>query len=96
MLGHLSGAMLWVDFTTERGRLVDYTVALFLVSSETTETIRVYDCAHGYNEMHRYSRDEGKQAGTPIHGGSLSQGMRAAISEIEKGYVEMIEGWRGR
>jgi hypothetical protein len=96
MLDHLSGATLWVDFTTERGKLVDYTVALFLVSSGATETIRVYDGAHGYNEMHRYSRDGGKQTGTLFHSGSLSQGMQAAIAEIEKGCVEMIEGWRRR
>jgi hypothetical protein len=60
---------------------------------EATETIRVYDGAHGHNEMHRYTRSEGKQSGTPFHSGTLGDGMRAAIGEIESNYREMIEGW---
>jgi hypothetical protein len=29
-----------------------------------------------------------------FHGGTLGEGMRAAISEVERGYREMIEGWK--
>lgn len=43
--------------------------------------------------MHRYTRSGGKQAGAPFHAGTLGEGMRAAIDEIERGYGEMIEGW---
>lgn len=61
-----------------------------------TETIRLYDGAHGHNEMHRYTRSAGKQPGTPLHRGTLGEGMRAAIGEIKSGYREMIEGWQGQ
>jgi hypothetical protein len=85
--------MLQVEFTTEGREITDYAVVLLLEVGETTETIRVYDGAHGHNEMHRYTRTKGKQAGTPFHGGTLGEGMRAAIKEIERGYRKMIEGW---
>lgn len=85
--------MLSVEFSTEGREITDYAVVLLLEVGEATETIRVYDGAHGHNEMHRYTRSEGKQAGTPFHGGTLGEGMRAAIEEIERGYREMIEGW---
>lgn len=29
-----------------------------------------------------------------FHGGTLGEGMRAAIFEVERGYREMIEGWK--
>lgn len=87
--------MLFVDFATERGDVVDYTVALLLGTPAGTKTVRLYDGAHGFNEMHRYTRRGGKQAGKAFHPGSLGQGMRAAIEEIKEGFVEMIEGWRG-
>ncbi len=29
----------------------------------------------------------------PFHSGTLGEGMRAAIEEIEGGYREMLEGW---
>jgi len=43
--------------------------------------------------MHRYARSKGKQEGTPFDSGTLGEGMRAVIEEIEGGYREMIEGW---
>jgi hypothetical protein len=46
--------------------------------------------------MHRYTRSAGKQPGTPLHRGTLGDGMRAAIAEIKSGYREMIEGWQGQ
>lgn len=94
ILDHLSGITLWVDFKTKRGKVVDYTVALLVATPAGTETVRLYDGTHGFNEMHRYTRSAGKQSGTRFHSGSLGQGMRAAIQEIKEGFVEMIEGWR--
>jgi hypothetical protein len=44
--------------------------------------------------MHRYTRSGGKQPGEPFHASTLGEGMRAAIGEIERGYGEMIEGWK--
>ena len=93
ILDHVLGAMLSVEFTTEGRDITDYAVVLLLAVGKVTETIRVYDSAHGHNEMHRYTRSEGKQSGTPFYSGTLGDGMRAAIDEIERGYREMIEGW---
>jgi hypothetical protein len=87
------GAMLGVDFKTDGREVTDYAVVLLLEVGDAMETIRVYDGAHGHNEMHRYTRSSGKQAGTPFHGGTLGEGMRAAIADIKAGYREMIEGW---
>ena len=87
------GALLRVQFTTQGRDVVDYAVVLLLDTENGSETIRVYDSAHGHNEMHRHARSKGKQRGTPFHSGTLGEGMRAAISEVERGYREMIEGW---
>ncbi len=93
ILDHALGALLGVQFTTQANKVIDYAVILLLDIEKGTETIRVYDAAHGHNEMHRYSRSAGKEPGTAFHGGTLGEGMRAAIAEIERGYREMIEGW---
>ena len=87
--------ILRVDHSTERGQVVDYTLVLLLATPEGTETIRVYDSAHGYNEMHRYTCGAGKQSDVRFHSGSLGEGMRIAISGVKRGFDEMIEGWRG-
>lgn len=88
--------MLRVEFTTDGRKITDYAVVLLLAPGDATRTIRVYDSAHGHNEMHRYTRSAGKQPGEPFHAGTLGEGMRAAIHEIERGYSEMIEGWKGQ
>lgn len=93
ILDHLLGAMVSVEFTSEGPEVTDYAIVLMLAVGNSTETIRVYDSAHGHNEMHRYTRSEGKQPGTPFHSGTLGEGMRAAIEEIEGGFRQMIEGW---
>ena len=92
-LDYLLGVDLWVDFNTERGAVVDYVVILLLSPPEGSKTIRVYDSAHGYNEMHRYTRTNGKQTGKLFHSGSLGEGLRVAIEDAEDRYVEMIGGW---
>lgn len=94
VLDHILGAMLRVEFTTNGRKITDYAVVLLLALDGSTETIRVYDGAHGHNEMHRYTQSEGKQPGEPFHAGTLGEGMRAAIKEIERSYGEMIEGWK--
>jgi hypothetical protein len=95
ILDHVLGAMVSVEFTSEGPEVTDYAVVLLLEMGSGTETIRVYDSAHGHNEVHRYTRGEGKQAGAPFHSGTLGEGVRAAIEEIEGGYRKMIEGWEG-
>ncbi len=94
VLDHVVGAMLRVEFTTDGREIIDYAVVLLLALDGSTETIRVFDGAHGHNEMHRYTRSGGKQAGAPFHAGTLGEGMRAAIDQVERGYGEMIEGWK--
>jgi hypothetical protein len=89
-------AILRVEFETQGKEVTDYAVMLLFEIEGRTETIRLYDGAHGHNEMHRYSRSAGKQPGTPLHRGTLGDGMRAAIAEIQSGYREMIEGWQGQ
>jgi hypothetical protein len=92
----LDGAVLmYVEFKTEpRGRsIVDYSVVLVVEVDDRKETVRVYDGAHGENELHRYTRDGHKQAAEVFDRGTLGEGMRAAIEEIKRGYEEMIDGW---
>jgi hypothetical protein len=93
ILDHTLGALMRVQFTTQGSDVIDYAVVLLLETEKGIETIRVYDAAHDHNEMHRYTRSVGKEPGTVFHSGTLGEGMRAAISEVERGYREMIEGW---
>jgi hypothetical protein len=88
-----SGAELSVEFITVGREVVDYSIVLLLADVGGVETVRVYDGAHGENEMHRYSRDGGKQSGTIFHSGTLGEGMRAAIADVVRGHQAMIEGW---
>jgi len=68
-------------------------VVLIAEVGDEVQTIRVFDSAHGFNEMHRCTRSDGKQTGKPFHSGSLGEGMRAAIDDVKIGYGQMIEGW---
>lgn len=95
-LDYILLAILRVEFTTRGTEVTDYAVVLLFEIEGKTETIRLYDGAHGHNEMHRYTCSTGKQSGTPLHRGTLGDGMRAAIAEIKSGYREMIEGWQGQ
>jgi hypothetical protein len=73
--------------------VMDYSVVLVVEVDDRKETVRVYDGAHRENELHRYTRDQGKQAGEVFNRGNLGEGMRAAIEEIERSYEAMIDGW---
>lgn len=85
---------LLVEFTTRRDEVVDYALVLVADLDGRVETIRVYDGAHGCNEMHRHTMKLGKQPAEIFHRGTLGQGMRWAIEAIQDGYEEMIDGWR--
>lgn len=87
------GVALVVEFETAGTDVTSYSLVLCLEVDDGVETIRVYDSAHGLNEMHRFTRDAGKQRGAEIHRATLGEGMRAAIEEIKRGYLAMIEGW---
>lgn len=95
-LDAVPGARMSVAFRTEKGEVVAYSIVLVLATRFGVETVRVYDAAHGFNEMHRYTRDGGKQNGVVFSSGNLGEGMRTAMEAIKYGHREMIEGWKGR
>ena len=90
-----STVLMYVEYENERrGRdVVDYSVVLVIEVDGRNETVRVYDGAHGKNELHRYTREGSKQVAEVFERGTLGEGMRAAIDEVKHGYKEMIEGW---
>ena len=86
-----------VRYTTRGTEVTDYAVVLVVEREGQAETVRVVPSAHGYNEMHRYPAATGKQSGIAFHSGTLGEGMRLAIAEIEKGrHPKMIDGWEKR
>ena len=83
-----------VRWRTERRNVVSYAVTLTALEQGRRQTVRVYDGVRGVNEMHRYTREAGKQPGIVFHEGTLGEGFRAAQLEVRYGWAEMIEGWR--
>jgi hypothetical protein len=88
------GASIRVEFTTARRAVTNYSVVLVVGEAGLPQTVRVYDGAHGVNELHRCTRSGGKQAAEVFDAGTLGDGMRAAIRQIEDSYEAMIEAWR--
>ena len=93
LLDRLLRVFMHVEFKTDRRDVVDYSIVLLVEVDGELETVRLYDGAHGENELHRYTRKGGKQPAEVFHHGSLGPGMRAAIEEIKCGYGAMIESW---
>jgi hypothetical protein len=84
-----------VEFTTRGRDVVDYAVVLTVDDEEDQSvTVRVYDGAHGVNDMHRHDRSGEKALAETFHPGTLGEGMRAAITAVRTGYKEMIDAWR--
>jgi hypothetical protein len=52
---------------TERGNVISYSVVLLALHGGAWRTVRVYDNAHGANEMHRYTLAGGKQPAELVH-----------------------------
>ncbi|HTR90044.1 MAG TPA: hypothetical protein VMG62_08050 [Solirubrobacteraceae bacterium] len=93
LLDRARRVFLHVEFTTELRTVVDYAIVLLIEVDGRLETVRVYDGAHGVNELHRYGRRVGKDAAEVFHRGTLGEGMRAAIEEAKRAYGAMIESW---
>lgn len=95
VLSYEIGGRIVVEFTTRGREVIDYAVVL-TVDDEDGEavTVRVYDGAHGVNDMHRHNRTGEKAPAESFHAGTLGEGMRAAIIAVRAGYKEMIEAWR--
>ncbi len=83
-----------MEFTTDRRMIVDYAVILTVDDEEGEATVRVYDGAHGVNDMHRHNRRGEKAPATAFHAGTLGEGMRAAITAVRADYKEIIAAWR--
>jgi hypothetical protein len=94
VLDYEISAHLVVEFTTDRRAIVDYAVILTVDDDGREATIRVYDGAHGINDMHRHDRRGEKAPATAFHAGTLGEGMRAAIAAVRADYKEMIAAWR--
>jgi hypothetical protein len=93
-LDYESGVRIVVEFTTSRREVTDYAVILTVDEGEGETTVRVYDGAHGINDMHRYDRKGTKSSAEAFHAGTLGEGMRAAIIAVRSGYKEIIDAWR--
>jgi hypothetical protein len=95
VLDYEVGARIVVEFTTHGREVIDYAVVL-TVDDEHGEaaTARVYDGAHGVNDMHRHDRAGAEAPAESFHAGTLGEGMRAAINAVRIGHKEMIDAWR--
>jgi hypothetical protein len=94
VLDYEVGARIVVEFTTDRREIVDYAVILTVDDDGRDATVRVYDGAHGVNDMHRHDRHGEKAPATAFHAGTLGEGMRAAIAAVRADYKEIIAAWR--
>ncbi len=74
VLDYEIGARIVVEFTLDRREVVDYAVVL-TVDKQAGEavTVRVYDGAHGVNEMHRCNRSGEKALAERFHAGTLEK-----------------------
>ena len=86
--------VMYVEFGTDDRQVNSYSVVLAAMEDGALQTIRVYDAAHGVNELHRHTKTGGKEPAEIVHAGTLGEGMRAAIAQVRENYLEMIEGWR--
>lgn len=92
-LNRLRGIRLRVEFTTSHRVVIDYAVVLTAEVDGRIETIRVYDGAHGRNELHRFTQAAGKQPADVFHAGTLGEGFRAALRDCRGDYERMVEAW---
>jgi hypothetical protein len=94
VLDYKIGARIVVEFTASGREVVNYAVILTVTEDDKTVTVRLYDGAHGVNDMHRHDRGGSKSPAEQFHAGTLGEGMRAAITAVRTGYKEMIDAWR--
>jgi hypothetical protein len=64
-------AVLRVEFKRERREVVDYSVVLLVEHEDELRVVRLYDGAHGSNELHRHALTRGKQPAERFHLGTL-------------------------
>jgi hypothetical protein len=56
VLDYEVGARVVVEFSTRGREVIDYAVVLTVDEDGEAVTVRVYDGAHGVNDMHRHDR----------------------------------------
>jgi hypothetical protein len=88
--------LMHVRFTTRRRDVTNYAVLLTIEEEGKRLAVRLYDGAHGVNEMHRYTQNQRKELAEIFHSGTLGEGMRAATELVKRGYRPIIEAWRSR
>lgn len=72
-------AMLSVWFVTDRDEVLEYAIVLLVEQDGRWRTARVYDNAHGHNDMHRYTLTGGKQPAESFQStADAGEAMRAA------------------
>lgn len=81
-------------FLSERRRVLSYAVVLLTLHEGAWRPVRVYDNAHGRNEMHRHTLRGGKRPAEEFHAGDFGEAMRTARDEILAGFETMIQAWR--
>jgi hypothetical protein len=91
LLGH--AARRYVRYAKERGELVTYAVVLMAEVAGEFRPVRLFDNAHGTNDMHRYTRDGIKMPAETFHFGTASDAMNAAIQVIDESWEQMVEPW---
>lgn len=90
-------ARMHVRFTTQKGRLLKYAVALlYQPPGESERAVRLYDYTHGVHDDHRYDRAGVKQPATVWHHGSAQEGFNAALDLISADYATIINAWLQR
>jgi hypothetical protein len=82
-----------VAYLTQRGTLTRYRVVLVAWHADAWHTVRVYDNAHGVNDMHRHTLSGGKQPAETFHHGTPGEAFNVALATLSKGYEEIIGGW---
>lgn len=82
-----------VRFTLKGRSVQRYAVVLVAEIDGQERTIRLYDNAHGHNEMHRYTRRDDKQDPVRQPDDENGKAMREAIDAIRHGWEGMIAGW---
>lgn len=88
------GVRLYVVWSLDGPNVVNYSVILTVEHDGQETTARLYDAAHGFNEMHRHTRSGGKQSGEVFHYGTLAEGLNAAYLECRDRYGAIIDAWR--
>ena len=54
-----------VRFESSRRGITDYAVVLTMPHGRGRRAVRVYDAAHGFNEMHRYRQTAARSPASP-------------------------------